>query len=205
MPSRCWASSPELVLALALAACGGGGGDSDDPATTGGATTAVDGSSGGPVDPASTGTTDAPDPTTGAATSTTTGETGDEPSTGGSSTGADPCTGSVLTWENFGEPFMLSWCTGCHHSALPSAERACAPCATNFDTHAGVSAISQYVKLRVADYDTVEGLAPMPPAAVIPEDELALLREWIDCGAPGPEVGADPPACPDPGVVVDGC
>ena len=40
---------------------------------------------------------------------------------------------------------------------------------------------------------------PMPPAALIPEAELALLQEWIECGAKGPETGQPTLCCPDPG------
>lgn len=203
MSRPCKASSPSLLLALTLA-CGGDDGSSADtsaadtsatPATTTGAPiTGESGESGTPTTTAATST----DPST---------DTGDPPgtTTDGSSTGADACQDSIVTWENFGESFFLTWCTGCHHSALPSAERACAPCGANFDSHAGAGERAAIIKLRVLDYMTVDGLTPMPPAAILPEEELALLREWIDCGAPGPQTGQSGELCPDPGAPVDGC
>ena len=161
------------------------------------------------------------DSTGGSTTSTVTGEaptsgtsTGEppatstgEPGSGGSDSGEpapdlgggeDPCADSVLTWENFGEPFALSWCTGCHHAALPTAERAGAPCGVNLDSHAGASQFAARLHVRVIDWSLTPGLTPMPPAAIVPEAELALLREWLDCGAPGPQTGEPAPSCPDP-------
>lgn len=197
------ASSFSLALALAvLPACGDDGGDdtgsagSSSGAPTGGTSDAA--TTGGEADGGSTGgasegsTTDA---------SATTDATGPDGGSSGGSTGAhvDPCEDSVLTWENFGEGFMLSWCTGCHHSALPNAQRADAPCRVNLDTHAGASAFAPLIKLRAIDYKTIDGLKPMPPAALIPEAELALLQEWIECGAKGPETGQPTLCCPDPG------
>ena len=151
-----------------------------------------------------TGATTGVEATTGTGASAGTSGSGEESGTTGDS-GADACADSVLTWENFGEPFMLSWCTGCHHSALPSAERACAPCVVNFDQHAGVHPFAAYIELRVLDWAEHEGTKPMPPAAIVPDDERALLREYLQCGAPGPEVGQTGPSCPDPDAVVPGC
>jgi len=196
-----------------------GCGDAGGGASTGGTTGA---NSSGASSPGATDTSGEPTSgaTTGATSHATTGATtdtgaptgasagtsgsGEESGTTGAS-GADACADSVLTWENFGEPFMLSWCTGCHHSALPSAERACAPCYVNFDNHAGVHPLAGYIELRVLDWVEQEGVKPMPPAAIIADDERALLREYLECGAPGPEPGQTGPACPDPGTMVPGC
>lgn len=186
-------------------ACGCG----DDNGASSAASTSSTGASIGPGAGSigNTGTTDAPTGT-GDAPTTSSGPDGGESSGGATTsgtTGADACADSVLTWENFGEPFMLSWCTGCHHSALPSSERACAPCYVNFDQHAGVHPLAAYIELRVIDWAAHEGTKPMPPAAIVPDDELMLLREYLECGAPGPEVGAPAPTCPDPDTVVPGC
>jgi len=203
MSRPCKASSLNLVLAL-LVACDGGSGDTTGSDTSTATSSAAVTTGDAATTDAPTGGTEAPPATTGTGDATTTEDTGESPSTG-TSTGADACADSIVTWDNFGESFFLTWCTGCHHSALPSAERACAPCGANFDTHAGASERAQIIQLKVLDYMTVEGVTPMPPAAVIPEDELALLREWIECGAPGPESGVAGAACPDPGAPVDGC
>lgn len=47
--------------------------------------------------------------------------------------------GSSLTYENFGESFMLKYCTSCHSQHVPEGQRAGAPVAANFDTPADVS------------------------------------------------------------------
>lgn len=178
MSCRCKGS---LILSLALA-CGGAGGDDAGPSTE-----------------ADTGSSSDATPTSGSTPET--GATSDTGAGEAASTGVDACADSVVTWDNFGESFVLTWCTGCHHSALPSADRACAPCAVNFDTHAGVSQRSGLVGIRVLDHATFD-VPPMPPAAEIPEQSLALLREWIECGAPGPETGQQGPVCPDPEAMV---
>ncbi len=201
-----------------LSGCGDDGGKTTDVATTGattsGATTSgttgtTASTTAGLAETSEASTTAEPTGTPGdgsdgpvtTGTSTTTA-----PTTGGSGeTTADACADSVLTWENFGEPFMLSWCTGCHHSALPSEQRACAPCNVNFDHHAGVHPLAAYIELRVIDWAAQEGVKPMPPAAIVPDDQLALLREYLECGAPGPEVGGVSPSCPDPETVVADC
>lgn len=71
----------------------------------------------------------------------------------------------------------------------------------NFDTHAGVSQRAGLVGIRVLDHAMFD-VPPMPPAAEIPEPSLALLRGWIECGAPGPETGQEAPGCPDPEAMV---
>jgi len=177
------------ILVAVLAGCGGESGD------TGGTTDAA--TSGGVM----TSTGEAP--TSGSGTSsestgdTPTGSTGD---TGGSSTGGDPCADSTLTWENFGQAFTATWCTECHHSSLLKAERSCSPCSVNLDQHAGVSQFATLIKFRALDYEMF-GSKPMPPVTVVPEEELALLREYLDCGAKGPETGQPGPICPDPDAV----
>lgn len=209
MSHRCRASLPRAALAIALCVLGcgdaGGGGDT---ATTGGAATSSTGAGGGGLSGQASSGGEPTSGTTSGPSSGSSGEggtTGAEASTSSGSSGADACADSVLTWENFGEPFMLSWCTGCHHSELPSAERACAPCFANFDEHAGVHPLAAYIELRVLDWAEHEGTKPMPPAAIIPDDERALLREYLQCGAPGPGVGQTGPSCPDPDTVVPDC
>ncbi len=197
MPHRSPASSlPEwLVCAVLLAACGDDSGDDSSNTTTTAAATTTG-------SPAGT-TTDAPGTTAGPATSdptTTTDATTSEPmtTTTDATTGAGVCGDNTLTWDNFGQAFMLSWCTGCHNSQLPTAQRAGAPCGINFDSHAGTLPFAASIKVRAVDWQMYEGVKPMPPAAIVPDEELALLQEWIDCGAPGPDEGVAAPKCPDP-------
>lgn len=86
---------------------------------------------------------------------------------------------SALTWENFGQPYMVSWCTACHSSALDEAHRAFAPVDVNFDDLDGVRAQAEAIWNRSGDQNNT-----MPPAGVAPAIEREQLGEWLACGAP---------------------
>lgn len=86
---------------------------------------------------------------------------------------------SLLSLEGFGAPFMLTHCTGCHHSALKDGERAGAPLGVDFDTLALVRAQAARIWARAGDQN-----ATMPPVGPPPADERAQLGEWLACGAP---------------------
>ena len=86
---------------------------------------------------------------------------------------------SALTYNNFGDPFMRDWCTGCHSSDLPVGSRARAPITVNLDSREDVLLWLERIEVRAL------GEAPtMPPTAGPSEDELVLLEEWLRCGAP---------------------
>lgn len=103
----------------------------------------------------------------------------------------DVCEDSVLDWDSFGEPFVRSWCTGCHSASLAEADRQGAPLGVDFDTLTGVW----------AEIDGIRNLAvdgrSMPPAGGPGDDARALLGEWIGCGAPGQDQDPIPPE-PEP-------
>ncbi|MFZ6177179.1 hypothetical protein [Nannocystis pusilla] len=157
MPSR-----PD-PRALALLACLSLGSCSEAPVPSGSDT---DASTGGSTDATSAG-----EPT---------GTTAD-------TTGADypslderPCPeDSILTAENFGAPFILTHCTGCHHVALKEGERAGAPLGVDFESLVKVRAQADRIWARAADQN-----ASMPPVGPPPVDERARLGEWLACGAP---------------------
>lgn len=206
--TRCSVSWLDAALVLALG-CGDGGDGASAGSTSTVATSA--GSSGdssgvGTLEPTGAGPTgtglsgESEATGTPVTSSTTADTTTGEDTSGTATTGPDACADSILTWENFGQPFMLTWCTGCHNSALPTAQRSCAPCYANFDNHAGVALQAAVIGIRTLDPPPD---MKMPPAAIIPEDELAMLREYIDCGAPGPDAGKPPLMCPDPEVMTD--
>ncbi|WAS90185.1 hypothetical protein [Nannocystis punicea] len=119
--------------------------------------------------------------TTGDDTSTT-GTTGADESTGADYPSLDerPCPeDSILTAENFGAPFMLTHCTGCHHVALKEGERAGAPLGIDFESLKKVRAQADRIWARAADQN-----ATMPPVGPPSADERARLGEWLACGAP---------------------
>ena len=90
----------------------------------------------------------------------------------------DVCETSFLSYDNFGEPFVLDWCRGCHSSAVPAGMRQKAPAAINFDTHADVQEWRDRIAARAAAAD-----ATMPPAGGPTAEERKLLAEWLACGA----------------------
>lgn len=89
------------------------------------------------------------------------------------------CETSYLDYSNFGEPFLLDWCTGCHSAAVPDGMRQQAPLDVNFDSLDGVREFKDRISLRAAGPP-----APtMPPAGGPSAEERALLGEWLACGA----------------------
>ena len=90
----------------------------------------------------------------------------------------DDCETSYLTYRNFGEPFALDWCRGCHSAEVPAGMRQKAPLDTNFDTHEDVMQWRE----RIAKRATGE-VPTMPPAGGPGAEERALLAEWLACGA----------------------
>lgn len=86
--------------------------------------------------------------------------------------------GTHLNYENFGEAFLLNYCTSCHSKHLPAARRAGAPLAANFDTASDAS-VWRAVILKKAVTEM-----SMPPSANMPPLDRALLAEWLNCGAP---------------------
>jgi len=87
------------------------------------------------------------------------------------------CEDSALTYETFGEPFLTSWCRGCHSRDLPEEMRQLAPLDVNFNTRADVRARAGRIGFLVGETMT------MPPAGGPSSAERALLVEWLACGA----------------------
>ena len=90
----------------------------------------------------------------------------------------DTCETSYLRYDNFGEPFALDWCRGCHSSAVPAGMRQKAPMGVNFDTQADVARWRERILIRAAGDNPT-----MPPAGGPADEERALLAEWLGCGA----------------------
>jgi hypothetical protein len=86
---------------------------------------------------------------------------------------------SFLTYENFGGPFMLSYCTSCHASRLPADLRQGSPIDVNFDDIDDVRTWADRIWIRGADQNF-----SMPPVGPPDDEERARLGEWLACGAP---------------------
>lgn len=78
-----------------------------------------------------------------------------------------------VTYENFGEGFLLTHCQGCHAADAPN--RFGAPDAVTFDTEADVD---QWRSSLIA---TILSDQSMPPAGGITEDEFTLVEIWLEC------------------------
>ncbi|MCA9714085.1 MAG: hypothetical protein KC468_05300 [Myxococcales bacterium] len=147
-----WARIGASAFALAFAltlACGDDGGGTETDAGTGGAS-----------DSADTGETGAPGPW--------------------SSLDERPCPpDSPLDAANFGVPFFLTHCTGCHSSTIATEDRQGAPANVNFDNVDEIVAQADRVWARSADQNET-----MPPINSVSAAERAMLGEWLACGAP---------------------
>jgi uncharacterized membrane protein len=96
-----------------------------------------------------------------------------------------PCPpSSTLTYASFGQPFMASYCTRCHSSALTGDARMGASAYHDYDSLDGIRAVAVHI-------DQTAGAGPaatndtMPPSGAAPTlEERQMLAEWIACGAP---------------------
>ena len=103
---------------------------------------------------------------------------------GGKATGVTCPTDSTLTYQNFGQSFMGTYCLRCHNSALTGAARHDAPTDLNFDTLAGVKAASKDIDTEAAASATITNES-MPPDGEKPTvDDRRKLAEWLACGSP---------------------
>ncbi len=121
-----------------------------------------------------------------------------------------------LTYQNFGQGFIHTWCLPCHTAELDEGDprRQCAQPNVNFDTYAEVFALRTVIDRKVSGEVggpppetggcSGQPIAPdcvcveqsdmqMPPAGGVSEEDAALLHEWVACDAPGDPV--PPPDC----------
>ena len=85
---------------------------------------------------------------------------------------------SYVGWEDFGGPFVYTWCTGCHSADMPEGARGDAPLGVDFDDVEDVRAWADRIWARAGDQNDT-----MPPVGGPDEEERALLGEWLACGA----------------------
>lgn len=93
-------------------------------------------------------------------------------------------TTQTLTYDNFGKPFMESYCTRCHSSELVGEARMGAPSFHDFDTLFGIKAVSDHID-ETAAFGPAAMNNSMPPNGARPTaEERRQLGEWIACGMP---------------------
>ncbi len=85
----------------------------------------------------------------------------------------------LLTYGNFGDAFLRDWCRGCHSPHLTGEARSGAPDGVDFATAEDVEAWADRIAARAANESPT-----MPPAGGPTTDELDLLAQWLDAGAP---------------------
>ncbi len=86
---------------------------------------------------------------------------------------------STVDAQNFGIPFLLTHCNGCHGGAVTGDERQGAPPEVTFDNMDQVRMQLDRIWERSGDDNNT-----MPPAGGPTEEERALLGEWLACGGP---------------------
>ena len=96
---------------------------------------------------------------------------------GGGGGGGD-CATSELTYANFGETFMTTYCVACHDSAKSGGERLGAPAGADYDDSALIQSMASLINSRAGQGSTMPPTAPRPVA-----EERADLKEWLECGA----------------------
>jgi uncharacterized membrane protein len=83
------------------------------------------------------------------------------------------CAQPTVTWESFGQGFLITHCQGCHASTSP--QRYGAPDGISFDTQEQAAELQSAIERTVLDQES------MPPAGGLSDDERTLLERWLDC------------------------
>ncbi len=90
-------------------------------------------------------------------------------------------TGPCGTWRTVGQPFTLTYCTGCHAAGREGEARHGATVDVDFDALASVQEHAAAITANAS-----EG-GPMPPGGGPTTAERARMLAWLACGAPGDE------------------
>jgi uncharacterized membrane protein len=94
---------------------------------------------------------------------------------GGSASGDDVCQDTaVLTWDNFGEGFLVTNCQGCHAST--AADRHDAPADVTFDTRDEALARADRILAR-----TTSDPPTMPPGGGVSDEDRHKVTVWLTC------------------------
>lgn len=111
---------------------------------------------------------------------------------------ASTCAEPELTWENTGQPFVRTWCDSCHAASQTPAGRLGAPVGVSFDDLEETRTWAARIDARALALP-----ATMPPATVIPEEDLEPVRAWFACGLPGEDDPIPAESCTLPAYVGD--
>ena len=92
--------------------------------------------------------------------------------------------GSTLTYNNFGKPFMETYCTRCHASDRMGDARNGAPAYHDFDTLIGIKQVANHVDQTAASGPAATNTSMPPDGAKPTLAERQMLGEWIACEMP---------------------
>jgi hypothetical protein len=95
-----------------------------------------------------------------------------------------PTAGTTLTYDNFGKPFMESYCTRCHSSQLVGTQRMGAPSFHDFDSLFGIKAVSMHIDETTGSGPAATNTGMPPDGAKPTKAEREMLAQWIACGMP---------------------
>ena len=88
---------------------------------------------------------------------------------------------NTLTYDNFGAPFMESYCTRCHDQDKHGAERHGAPIYHDFDTLYGILVVASHVdREAAAGPNAINRLMPYDGDKPT-DDERYQLGQWLAC------------------------
>ena len=107
----------------------------------------------------------------------------------GVATGATCPSGFTLTYENFAQPFMATYCTRCHSSILSGNARNGAPLGHDFDTENGILVVAGHVDEFAAAGPNGVNTARPPDGAKPSEAERRQLGEWLACEMQSSDAG----------------
>jgi hypothetical protein len=92
-----------------------------------------------------------------------------------------PDDAGMLTYEDFGQPFMEAYCTRCHSSELSGDARNSAPAGHDFDTLEGILLVGDHVD-QLAAVGPESSNMVMPPTNPKPTlEEREMLGQWLAC------------------------
>lgn len=90
----------------------------------------------------------------------------------------------TLTYANFGQAFMQSFCLRCHSTAVASNARMGAPSDHNFDLVTDIRSLAEHIDEHAGSGPAATNTI-MPPGDPRPTTEdRRKLAEWLACGAP---------------------
>lgn len=84
-----------------------------------------------------------------------------------------------LTYQNFGESFLITWCRGCHSATVPEDMRQMAPPTVNYNSLADAKRWRSEAISRVSNDGPLA--RSMPPSGGPSDGERALFVEWMKC------------------------